>query len=165
MLIRKIELNDSENFLKMCKSLDNETSFMMYEPKERETTLEDQTTYIKNLLDEDYSLLLVCEVNGKIVGYISATREKLNRIRHSAYIVIGILQEYTGQGIGTRLFQKMENWAISKHIKRLELTVMCHNTAAIRLYKKMGFQIEGTKNHSMIIDHMFIDEYYMAKLL
>jgi RimJ/RimL family protein N-acetyltransferase len=42
---------------------------------------------------------------------------------------------------------------------------MAHNSGAIALYKKMGFEIEGTKNHSLIVDGMYIDEYYMAKLV
>jgi RimJ/RimL family protein N-acetyltransferase len=40
---------------------------------------------------------------------------------------------------------------------------MVHNERAIALYKKMGFEIEGTKKRSMRIDGQYVDEYYMAK--
>ena len=50
-------------------------------------------------------------------------------------------------------------------IHRLELSVVTHNEAGLRLYKKMGFKIEGTKRHSLLIDGEFVDEYYMSKLL
>ena len=50
-------------------------------------------------------------------------------------------------------------------VTRLELTVECHNEAARRLYQKSGFQIEGVRQKSMLVDGRFIDEYYMAKLL
>lgn len=165
MIIRKIQLTDAEDFLNLCKTLDKESKFMMLEPDERKTTIEAQTNYIKNVLENDQTIILVCEVDKKIVGYISATRGGFKRIRHSAYIVIGILQQYIGKGIGTKLFTELENWCISNNIHRLELTVMSHNHSGVALYKKMGFEIEGTKKHSMLIDGEYLDEYYMAKLL
>ncbi len=42
---------------------------------------------------------------------------------------------------------------------------MTYNTAGIALYKKMGFEIEGTKRNSLFIDGKYVDEYYMSKLL
>jgi len=42
---------------------------------------------------------------------------------------------------------------------------MTHNKAGIALYKKRGFEIEGTKRHSMLVNSHYVDEYYMAKLL
>ncbi|MED1939342.1 GNAT family N-acetyltransferase, partial [Cytobacillus firmus] len=33
----------------------------------------------------------------------------------------------------------------------LELTTVIHNQAGVTLYKKAGFQIEGTKKHSLMI--------------
>jgi RimJ/RimL family protein N-acetyltransferase len=79
--------------------------------------------------------------------------------------VIGILEQFTGKGIGTQLFQMLEAWARSNDIHRLELTVMTHNERAIALYKKMGFEIEGIKKHSLFVNGEYVDEYYMAKLI
>ncbi len=87
------------------------------------------------------------------------------RNKHSAYIVMGILGEYRGKGIGAMLFKKLEQWAFNHNIHRLELTVVTRNKAAISLYKKVGFEIEGTKRHSLFIDSEFVDEYNMSKLL
>lgn len=74
---------------------------------------------------------------------------------------------FTGwiKGVGTKLFTKLEEWAKERAIHRLELTVMVHNIAGIALYKNMGFEIEGTKRHSLFIDGNYVDEYYMSKLL
>ncbi|WP_010531391.1 GNAT family N-acetyltransferase [Lentibacillus jeotgali] len=48
---------------------------------------------------------------------------------------------------------------------RLELTVIKDNMKAVKLYQKMGFQIEGEKVHSLIIDGQPANEYYMYKLV
>ncbi len=127
--------------------------------------MEEQEEFINDVLKNDSSLILVCEIDNELVGYLSADRENFARMRHSAYIVTGIIQKCTGRGIGTYLFIELENWCRSKEIHRLELTVMCHNLAGLALYKKMGFEIEGTKKHSLLIDGQYVDEYYMAKLL
>jgi RimJ/RimL family protein N-acetyltransferase len=165
MVIRGIELSDAANFLQLCKTLDEETPFMMLEPGERNTTVEQQSQMIRELNQTKRSLILVCEIDGKLVGYLSAFREKYRRKRHCVYIVIGILNRFTKRGIGTQLFDRLEQWGEAEKIHRLELTVMVHNTAAIALYKKIGFQIEGIKRHSLLVDRTFVDEYDMAKLI
>jgi RimJ/RimL family protein N-acetyltransferase len=81
------------------------------------------------------------------------------------YIVIGILQSYSGQGIGAKLFERLEQWAREEEFHRLELTVMTHNHRAIGLYNKMGFKVEGVKKHSLFVNGEYVDEYYMSKLI
>ena len=63
------------------------------------------------------------------------------------------------------LFARLLLWATEQGLSRVELTVLCHNTAAIALYQKYGFEIEGTKRHSLLIDRTYMDEYYMGLLL
>jgi GNAT superfamily N-acetyltransferase len=70
------------------------------------------------------SFMYIVEDNEKLVGFLSAKREHINRIKHSAYIVIGITKSYTGKGIGRRLFNELDNWATDNGVTRLELTVM-----------------------------------------
>ncbi|MEJ8555045.1 GNAT family N-acetyltransferase [Tepidibacter sp. Z1-5] len=163
MIIRNIENKDAESFFYMLKKLDSENKFMMYEPNERKTSIGEIISKIEDI-HKSGSLTLVVEKNNKIIGFLSANRGFANRIKHSAYIVIGLLKDYTGMGIGTKLFKELDNWALGNDITRLELTVMVHNKNAVKLYKKMGFKIEGIKKKSLIIDEQYIDEYYMAKI-
>jgi RimJ/RimL family protein N-acetyltransferase len=165
IIIRTICEDDAEQFLSLCKQLDLETQFMLLEPGERKTTLEEQRTQIDILLRQMNQTIFVAELENQLIGNLAASGGTFKRNRHNAYLVIGILQAFTGQGIGTQLFQRLEEWARQQHIHRLELTVMTHNIAGIALYKKQGFAIEGTKRQSLLINGQFIDEFYMAKLL
>jgi RimJ/RimL family protein N-acetyltransferase len=165
MNIRGIKFEDAALFLDLCKKLDEETEFMLFEPDERKLTYDDQRERISNIINSGHSMIFVAEEDGQIVGQLSALGSNLNRTRHSIYLVIGILQRYSGQGIGTRLFRELEIWAREKGIHRIELTVMTHNEAAIGIYKKMGFQVEGIKKDSIKIRNQFFDEYYMARIL
>ncbi len=165
MNIRPIRESDAEKFLRLGKWLDEETQFMMLEPGERTLSVEEQGERIRSVLSHDNQMIFVAENEGQLVGFLGAYGGGFRRNRHSAYIVIGILQDYAGQGIGRQLFEALEQWAIRQQLHRLELTVMCHNERAIRLYRKMGFQTEGVKRDSLWINGNYVDEYYMAKIL
>jgi len=165
MLIRKITTNDAEAFLNLCHKLDNETQFMLLEPEERTITIDEQINQIENIISSNNKIIYVAENNNQLIGYISADGGNYKRNKHAVYIVMGILQAYTGQGIGTMLLKELEKWAYQNKIHRLELTVMVHNKAGLALYKKIGFEIEGIKKHSLLINGSYVDEYYMAKLL
>jgi RimJ/RimL family protein N-acetyltransferase len=165
VVIRQIKENDAEEFLNLCKKIDAETEFMMFEPGERPTTIKEQTDEIKDILSRNNQTILIAGKDGQLIGYLTAYGGRYKRNRHNAYIITGVLQSFTSQGIGTRLFEELEGWAKKNKILRLELTVMAHNELAIALYRKMGFEIEGKKKDSLFINGSYMDEYCMAKLL
>ncbi len=164
---RNLELNEAQKFWNMMNLLDNETKFMLYEPGERQEKTKNLVgieTMIKSSLDGT-DFLLVAEQDDEIAGYISAQRGRLKRVLHTAYIVVGIREKFRGMGIGTEFFNQLDCWAKDRGIIRLELTVVCTNHVARKLYEKNGFTIEGIKKNSMMIDGIYTDEYYMAKIL
>ncbi|SFV01659.1 Protein N-acetyltransferase, RimJ/RimL family [Alicyclobacillus macrosporangiidus] len=163
--IRPIAATDAEPYLELCRRLDRETSFMLYEPGERTTTIAEQRKQIESILKTDNQMIFVAESDHQLVGHLQAYGGRLRRNRHTVYLVIGVLQAYAGQGIGTALFQTMEEWARSVGAHRLELTVMTHNGTAIALYRKMGFEVEGIARETLFVDGRYVDEYWMAKLL
>ena len=165
MNIRIIRENDSEQFLLLGKELDEETQFMMLAPGERTITVEEQAQRIRNVLSRDNQVIFVVEHENQLIGFLGAYGEIYRRSHHCVYIVIGILQNFTGQGIGKQLFETVEKWALDHKLHRLELTVMSHNERAIRLYQKMGYQTEGIKQDSLWVNGEYVDEYYMSKIL
>lgn len=160
MEIRRLVDTDARKFYDCLKIIDSETNFMMFEPDER---VWNEERISKNLKDENNLVLGVVD-DEKIVGFLTAQRGVFRRIRHTAYIVIGIQKNYCNRKLGTKLFQMLDDWALQNKIVRLELTVVCENKGAIRLYEKSGFSIEGTKKKTMYVDGKYVDEYMMSKL-
>ena len=160
MEIRRLIDTDAKEFYNCLKIIDSETDFMMFEPDERVCNEE---KIVKNLEDEN-NLFLGAIENGKIVGFLSAQRGAFRRIRHTAYVVIGIQKNYCNRKIGTQLFEMLDDWAIKNGIIRLELTVECENKLAIKLYEKSGFAIEGIKKKTIYINGKYVDEYMMSKI-
>ncbi|WP_151736396.1 GNAT family N-acetyltransferase [Paenibacillus tengchongensis] len=163
--IRELTSSDASELLALQHSLDEESAFMMLEPGERKRTVQQVESMIRGYAEAPNSLLIGAETAGKLAGYLSAGGGEANRIRHSAYLVTGVLREYQGMGIGSALFCELDTWARRAGMVRLELTVMVHNERAIALYTKNGFEIEGLKKKSLKVDGAWVDEYYMGKIL
>lgn len=165
MIIREIKISDAHNFTNLIKEVESNSDFMLMEDGERKTTPKQQMKLLERFEAKRNSTVLVAEDNDELVGYLFAIGGATKRTEHTARLVIGILTEYRGKGIGTRLYNSVTYWAEKQRLTRLELTVVKDNIAGVELYKKYGFEIEGTKRHSLIINGKYFDEYYMAKLL
>ncbi|MFJ5761058.1 GNAT family N-acetyltransferase [Neobacillus sp. NPDC093182] len=165
MLFREITPNDAGSLINLLKQVESESKFMLFEPGERKMSGEEQAKRIEVMRKSDNSTIFIAEEDEQLIGYLIAMGGNATRNKHSVYIVIGILAQWRGLGIGTILFEQLEKWAKEHNVHRLELTVVTQNQAGLQLYKKMGFEIEGTKRQSLYIDGKFVDEFYMSKLL
>lgn len=165
MVIRQAYEKDAESFANLISNVEKTSDYMLYGPGERKFDIESKRKMITAIQAERNSAIFLSETNGALTGYLIAKGGSAKRNLHAAYIVIGILENYRGQGTGTKLFEELMKWALENELHRLELTVMAGNEAGLRLYKKQGFQIEGTKRHSLLVNGKYVDEYYMAKLL
>jgi RimJ/RimL family protein N-acetyltransferase len=67
------------------------------------------------------------------------------------------------RGIGLALMEAAEDWARTVGVRKLELHVFPHNTPAIALYEKLGYQREGFRRGHYRRGGEFIDAILMAK--
>ncbi|MGV2986350.1 GNAT family N-acetyltransferase [Vibrio sp. E150_011] len=107
----------------------------------------------------------VAELDGKIVGNIGLQHSQRPRTAHCASFGIGVHDDFHGMGIGSRLLETVleltDNWL---NVQRVQIEVNADNKAAIALYTKYGFEIEGEALCSVLRDGEFISTYYMARL-
>lgn len=122
--------------------------------------------FIKGLSEHDHLLVAEVEENGmkKVVGLSGLHANRNPRLRHSASLGIMVHADYQGKGIGTALLSKIldlaDNWLI---LVRVELTAFVENERAVKLYKSLGFEIEGVKKYAAIRNGKYADEYLMAR--
>lgn len=164
ILIRERNTEDVDEFCKFLLKLDNEAEYMLVEKGERDISREIILKNTENLIKNGDKCFIALDGTA-IIGYIIAVREKFIRTRHVASAVIGILEEYCSRGIGYSLFQNIIRWAEENNVKRLELTVITENERAVGLYRKLGFEMEGTRRSSTFKDGKYYDEYYMARII
>jgi L-phenylalanine/L-methionine N-acetyltransferase len=113
-------------------------------------------------------VLLACIATGageEAVGHAGLHPMPQVRRAHVAAIGMAVRERFQGQGVGTALLRELiaqaDNWL---HLTRLELTVFTDNAAAIALYKKHGFTIEGTMAGYALRAGEYVDAYAMARL-
>lgn len=80
---------------------------------------------------------LVAKLGDKIVGYIIFLIER-NSIGH--IISLAVHPDYRRRGIGYMLISSAISFLSSLNIKSVKLEVRVSNTAAIKLYEKVGFR-------------------------
>lgn len=111
-------------------------------------------------------LSLVAEHNGDVVGSAGLHPAGPHvRRRHVAVIGISVRPDAQGQGVGAALMQGLcdyaDRWA---HILRIELGVYTDNLRAIALYRRFGFEVEGTHRGYALRDGALVDSHTMARL-
>lgn len=162
--IREAAKNDAKQLVEVMKNAE-ESGFMLFDPGERKIEVEAFAEFIEATNTQEKSRIFVACEKERILGYLMVQNEKPRRISHRGYVVIGIHSDSRGKGIGKSLFSHVIAWAKKVNLHRLDLTVITENDAAVALYKNMGFEIEGIKRESLVIDNNYVDEYYMSKLI
>jgi putative acetyltransferase len=110
-------------------------------------------------------LFIVAERGGTVVGNAGVHPLQHVRRRHAAGIGMAVAREAQGQGVGTALMAAIVDWADNwAQLLRLELTVYTDNAAALALYRKFGFELEGTHKAYALREGVYVDAFCMARL-
>ncbi len=102
------------------------------------------------ILNEFPRTFLVAEMGG-IVGYVMCRLEyglsvlkRFGLSKKGHIISIATLEQHRGKGIGTRLIEQALDEMRRSSCKEAFLEVRVTNDGAIKLYRKLGFEITGT---------------------
>jgi putative acetyltransferase len=121
---------------------------------------------VENSAPGKTDLPLAAELDGAVVGAAGLHPAGISpRRRHVLLLGISVLPEAQGHGVGSALMAALcdyaDRWA---GVLRIELGVYTDNARAIGLYKKFGFEIEGTLRGYAMRDGQFADTFAMARL-
>lgn len=115
---------------------------------------------------QGYSIILVAEVEGKIVGDSWLRRGGLRKTSHTATLGMSLLPGFRGMGIGRDLLQTAIDWAKGQGIEKVCLSVFSSNDRAIGLYRSWGFAEEGRlKGQYRLPEIGEVDEVMMGLFL
>ncbi|PAB60429.1 GNAT family N-acetyltransferase [Anaeromicrobium sediminis] len=164
IIVRSAEINDANDLINIVPIIDRETDYMIRIEGEFKCTLEEEESIIKRKLESKNDLFLVATINEKIVGTLGLSGSNLYRNKHVCGFGMGVLKEHWGKGIGSSLIGTMIDWTKENSIRRIDLQVVSKNHKAIGLYKKFGFEIEGTLKEDHRIGNEYVDSYTMARI-
>jgi len=82
----------------------------------------------------------------RIVAFTLNGIGSFNQIKTAYDTGTGTLPEYRGQGLASKIFKYSLPYLISEGVRQYLLEVLQHNTAAVSIYKKLGFQVSRSFN-------------------
>ncbi|MDD5401069.1 MAG: ribosomal protein S18-alanine N-acetyltransferase [Sulfurimonas sp.] len=123
MIIRKAEQKDAASLYALEQKLFSAENF----PLSRGSF----AYHIRN------NMLYVAEIDNNIAGYVLVLIKRANAKLYS----IGVGEPYRGRKIAKKLLELVSRELVFLGFKRLLLEVRIDNSAAISLYKKLGFNI------------------------
>lgn len=158
---------DAVAFIDFMNQVASETDYLVMDESGFRFSPEEMERIFEAGIENPGELCLLAKVGSEVIGAISVKSSKQFRISHIGNIFIAIKKDYWGHGLGTILLDEVIEWAQEIDLlKRLELTVQVRNQAAVHLYQKMGFMIEGTQVRGARTDEgEWLDLYYMGRLI
>lgn len=93
------------------------------------------------LLESCSASVLVAEMNAQVVGM--CTGQLLVSTAEGGPVVlvedVVVRREVQRQGVGRRLIEALEDWAMENRATRLQLLADCNNSTALLFYRKLGW--------------------------
>jgi len=101
-----------------------------------------------------------------IIGYLTLEPGRRRKIGHVVELGMSVREDWRGHGVGSALIGHSLEWAMrSGTIEKVCLNVFSENIAAIKLYERAGFEIEGRLKRQIKLGSAYQDLILMAKII
>ena len=167
LLIREAEPDDAAELVTFLNRVSLETDFTSLDREGILLTDTEMELFLDKQARSENQITLLALLNDEIAGLVNITADQRKRVRHIGDLFIVIGKKYWNNGLGSLLLEEVVEWAQASGIlRRLQLTVQTRNQAAVHLYQKNGFVIEGRQERGAYIgEGEFIDVYLMGRLI
>lgn len=115
--------------------------------------------------DLDTRMFFVATVSDEVVGWCHVEAPELEKLRHTAKLTLGILDEYQNEGLGSHLLQRGLSWAKTNRYEKVYQSVPATNEQAISFLQDHGWEEEARREGHYKIDDEYVDEVMLARHL
>lgn len=165
-VIRKAKTEDAEKLVEYLDTIPTESDNLTFGPNELSFDVEERRNFIKTSENCENRYFVIAEYEGRIIGNLNFSAETKPRTAHKGEFGVSVLKKFWGNGIAYELIAGLINWAKEGgKIKKINLLVREDNEGAVKLYKKLGFEVEGLIRRSFFIDGEYYSAYYMGLII
>lgn len=161
--IREVKLTDAQAVIDYMKIVNQETKNLTREVDEFKFTVEQEEKIIQNAIDSEDNYMCTVWYGAKLISLSGIHGSSLKRLKHRVNLGISILQEYNNLGLGTALMKLLIEKAKELGKTKIELDVRKDNPNAIKVYKRVGFEVEGIRKKGFKVDNEYIDLILMGR--
>ena len=165
--IREAVPEDAERLIPYVRAVADETDNLSFRGSEFRVTVEQERNILATYRDSANQLYLVAESpGGEILGVLSLDASQKPRLRHLGEFGLSVRKAYWNRGVGRAILIYLIDWARAGGIiRKIKLHVVTTNEAAIALYRKLGFEMEGLGRRELCVQGKFHDMYAMGLLI
>jgi RimJ/RimL family protein N-acetyltransferase len=126
--------------------------------------LEKVVGFQSNLISKNGPVYYAVDEN-RVIGWCDVFPFENPRQSHRGGLGMGLLPEYRGKGLGSKLLSAVLDHSKKFGLEKVELHVYTTNLPAIAIYKKQGFEQEGLIKKYRKLDGQYFDCLAMGKFL
>jgi len=125
-----------------------------------------------DVIDREHVLLRHNEVRSRVVflatvaddvaGWVHLDAPEVAKLDHTAEMTVGVVPEYRGHGVGSRLLDRGMRWAKEHGYEKVYNSVPATNESAIDWLGARGWEVEAVRENHYRIDGAYVDEVMMA---
>lgn len=160
--IRPIQLGDAPSF-RQC--LDAVAKERLYLAQLEALPLDRMQAFVASSVADDAAQFVAVDSaqGGQVVGWCDIFGHWAHAIKHTGSMGMGVLAAHRGQGLGEQLLRATLAKAAAKGITRVTLDVREGNHRAIKLYQRVGFELEAVKRHALLVDGQSFSSLQMVR--
>lgn len=127
---------------------------------------------VANLLDREDVLIrhnevesrifFVATVGDDVVGWVHLSVPEFRKLHHTAELTLGVVEEYRGHGIGSRLLETALEWAGGNGFEKVYQSIPSTNEEAIAFIEDHGGEVEAVREDHYKLGDAYVDEVMMA---
>ncbi len=144
LIVREAVQNDAKALVELVTAYGNDADMIPLEKGEFVPTIKQEEEWIRSFSIPPNSLLMLAEIEGRIVGNIDITGSHRRKLFHTASLGISVRKEFQGQGIGKELLMAALSWCTNNEfLELIWLQVYEDNEIARKMYEAAGFEVSG----------------------
>lgn len=107
-------------------------------------------------------MYFVALVDGEVIGWVHLEGREPKKLDHVVYLTMGLLDEYRGLGIGSKLLDRAIGWAGQHGFLKVSSNVPAINESAIDFLEENGWEREGSRPDHYRINDQLVDEVLLS---
>ncbi|BFN37225.1 GNAT family N-acetyltransferase [Fidelibacter multiformis] len=162
VILTPMEEEDAEFIRIMENDPDVRYALFLYKPLTQESAEKKVREMISS--PDIFMFMIMEKESGQKIGQTGLVR--IDFVSRAAVFYIAIHHKASrSKGFGTEATRLMVDYAFhTLNLNRIQLHVNSENLPAIHIYKKLGFEIEGTLRQAMYHGGKYCDFYVMGKI-
>jgi ribosomal protein S18 acetylase RimI-like enzyme len=159
--IRRARTSDLRSLIRIFKLIANERTYFVVERVN--VDMKEEERDLRRKRGKKGLIAVAVNNSGRVVGFLNVERSTNPKSRHVANLdSIGVVPDHRGRGLGRELTRLAIEWARSSGVRKLCLGVFSSNMAALRLYRSMGFVLDGINRRHYKIGNRYVDNVNLA---